>query len=222
MALIHSNENLPALVENSIDNNKRQCSICKKDYEIDDIVVSTPCNHVFHKDCVVEVLKETQACPICSKACRHTKLKSHNILAEAENQGASVPIPSNNSVNSRGAIPKVRKNPRRNILDETSRTPALNRSNARDNNNLLDISQTNSQNLPTNVDANSISDTSLQFLVNEAVRTQLASLNINSNFKPSNQFEKAKIVKKIGSCYYELEDMNGKVLGKFHAKDIKS
>lgn len=57
-------------------------AICGKDYEIDDIVVSTPCNHIFHKDYVVEVSKETQARPGCSKACRQTQLKPYNISDE--------------------------------------------------------------------------------------------------------------------------------------------
>lgn len=69
MALVHSNENIPSLVD---EINTQQCFVCKKDYEIDDIVVSTPCCHVFHKECIVSVLKETQACPICGKSCRQT------------------------------------------------------------------------------------------------------------------------------------------------------
>lgn len=53
-------ENIPSQEENLT---LPQCSICKKDYELDDIIVSTP-----------EVLKETLGCPICGKACRQNKL----------------------------------------------------------------------------------------------------------------------------------------------------
>lgn len=42
------------------------------------------------------------------------------------------------------------------------------------------------------------------------------------NSKLANKFEKARIKAKHGTCYYDLEDMNGKYLGNFHAKDIRS
>lgn len=41
------------------------------------------------------------------------------------------------------------------------------------------------------------------------------------NSKLANKFVKAKVIAKHGSCYYELEDMSGKNIGKFHAKDIR-
>ncbi|XP_036347253.1 uncharacterized protein LOC118756607 [Rhagoletis pomonella] len=34
-------------------------------------------------------------------------------------------------------------------------------------------------------------------------------------------FLKARIRRKLGNCYYELEDLQGRPVGKFHAKDIK-
>lgn len=41
----------------------------------------------------------------------------------------------------------------------------------------------------------------------------------NSKFGPS--FVKARVRKKIGNSYYELEDMQGRPLGNYHAKDIR-
>lgn len=85
-----------------------QCSICRKDYELDEIIVSTPCDHVFHKTCIVEVLQQTLGCPICGRACRQNKLKSHNILAEKGNNSGITPELSQLVNNSdRGAIPKA-------------------------------------------------------------------------------------------------------------------
>lgn len=46
-----------------------------------------------------------------------------------------------------------------------------------------------------------------------------ASKRINAKLCP--KFTKAKIRKIIGSSLYELEDMNGKVIGIFHSKDFK-
>ena len=46
-------ENIPSQEENL---NLPQCSICKKDYELDDIVVSTPCDHVLWASKVIKHL----------------------------------------------------------------------------------------------------------------------------------------------------------------------
>ncbi|KAI8126652.1 E3 ubiquitin-protein ligase RNF126-A [Lucilia cuprina] len=187
MSLVHSNENLPSLVEG---NKTQTCSICKKDYEIDDIIVSTPCDHVFHKDCIVNVLRETQACSICGKACRQTKLKSYNILSGSESQNLPNSLNTDNNT-SRGAIPKVVNqsqskvfNPRRN-LNFNQQTPRVdNNPNGRISvDNLLNISQGNlgNQNAQFNDSNQNISDNTLQALINEAVRKQLASISLNSN-----------------------------------------
>lgn len=184
MSLVHSNENIPAMSETY---NSRQCSVCRKDYEIDDIIVSTPCSHVFHKECIVKVLNETQGCPVCGKACRQTKLKSHNILAEAEKQTPATPAPNNTNITNQGAIPKAptqnRRRRPRNFDNTLSQTTGLNRNNSRSFESLLNISQenVNSQNAQQTQDIQNISDSTLQYLINEAVRSQLASLNINPN-----------------------------------------
>ncbi|XP_065365428.1 uncharacterized protein LOC135958451 [Calliphora vicina] len=181
MSLVHSNENLTSLVEHI---NKRKCTICDKDYEIDDIVVSAPCDHIFHKNCIAKVLNETQACPVCSKPCRQTKLKSYNILKECETQATSNPDSFNANVSNKGAIPKTnRKNIRRNVLEsETTRMSTFNRNNDEEiSDNILNLSPTNSQNVLLNFDPHNMSDNTLQDLINEAVRNQLESLNINSN-----------------------------------------
>ena len=104
MSIAYCNENLVSLVED----NHRQCPICKKDYEIDDIIVSTPCNHIFHKNCIVNSLRQTPSCPKCGKACRQMKLKSYNILTDTEQQTADIQIPAgSNQKTSTGAIPKA-------------------------------------------------------------------------------------------------------------------
>lgn len=41
------------------------------------------------------------------------------------------------------------------------------------------------------------------------------------NAKLAPLFIKSKIRKKLGNHYYELEDMQGKIIGIFHGKDIK-
>ncbi|KAH8288873.1 hypothetical protein KR054_011126, partial [Drosophila jambulina] len=41
----------------------------------------------------------------------------------------------------------------------------------------------------------------------------------NAKLGPS--FIKARVKKKIGQAYYDLEDLQGRYVGRFHAKDIK-
>lgn len=41
------------------------------------------------------------------------------------------------------------------------------------------------------------------------------------NFKLAPPFVKARIRRKTGACYYELEDLNGRSIGIYHAKDIR-
>lgn len=182
MTLVHSNENLSSLAANT---NEEKCTVCAREYEIDDLVVATPCSHIFHRDCIVEVLKETQACPVCGKACRPAKLKSHVFLAGDETQATSNPTSFNANVSNKGAIPKTTTmtSIRRNLLEtEMTKTPAFNRnSDVASIDRLLNISSKNSPNVHQNFDAPDMSDNALQILINEAVRSQLESLNLNSN-----------------------------------------
>lgn len=41
------------------------------------------------------------------------------------------------------------------------------------------------------------------------------------NAKLDNAFIMDRIRKKVGNCNYELEDLKGNCVGKYHAKDIK-
>lgn len=42
------------------------------------------------------------------------------------------------------------------------------------------------------------------------------------NSKLADQFVKCRIAKKIGSSMYEIEDMQGKPVGTYHAKDLRT
>jgi len=41
------------------------------------------------------------------------------------------------------------------------------------------------------------------------------------NAKLDRKFKKAKIVRKIGNVYFEISDMHGKAIGRYHAKDLR-
>lgn len=41
------------------------CSVCKDEFEIEQILIELPCNHFFHEDCILPWLKERNSCPCC-------------------------------------------------------------------------------------------------------------------------------------------------------------
>ena len=45
-----------------------ECSICQDEYKAGDKCVALPCEHNYHKDCVVEWLTRHDSCPICRKS----------------------------------------------------------------------------------------------------------------------------------------------------------
>ncbi|XP_052177553.1 uncharacterized protein LOC127791609 [Diospyros lotus] len=49
------------------DDGKR-CAICLEDFEPREPVMLTPCNHMFHEDCIVPWLKSQARCPVCRAA----------------------------------------------------------------------------------------------------------------------------------------------------------
>jgi len=44
---------------------ENSCSVCKDDYEDEQIVIKLPCNHFFHEECLMPWLKERNSCPTC-------------------------------------------------------------------------------------------------------------------------------------------------------------
>lgn len=51
----------------------KQCPICTLEFEIDDNIRSTPCNHFFHMDCIYQWLTKHcthPLCPVCRHDCR--------------------------------------------------------------------------------------------------------------------------------------------------------
>ena len=65
-----SNENMNKLREFNYEPGKCKavdCAVCQEDYNKGDKLVDLPCNHTYHKDCVLEWLKRHDACPVCRK-----------------------------------------------------------------------------------------------------------------------------------------------------------
>ncbi|XP_030519951.2 E3 ubiquitin-protein ligase RING1-like [Rhodamnia argentea] len=47
------------------DDDGKRCAICLDDFEPKQEVMVTPCNHMFHEDCIVPWLQGHRQCPVC-------------------------------------------------------------------------------------------------------------------------------------------------------------
>ena len=44
---------------------EKKCSICLLKYKKPDIIKEFPCNHIFHKNCILRWLEKSNICPLC-------------------------------------------------------------------------------------------------------------------------------------------------------------
>ncbi|KAG5020747.1 hypothetical protein JHK87_016602 [Glycine soja] len=47
------------------DEDSKSCAICLEDFDPSEEVMLTPCNHMFHEDCIVPWLTSKGQCPVC-------------------------------------------------------------------------------------------------------------------------------------------------------------
>lgn len=47
------------------DEDGKSCAICLEDFEPKEEVMITPCNHMFHEDCIVPWITNKGQCPVC-------------------------------------------------------------------------------------------------------------------------------------------------------------
>jgi len=46
-------------------NKEKKCSICLLKYQKPDILKEFPCNHIYHKNCILKWLEKSNICPLC-------------------------------------------------------------------------------------------------------------------------------------------------------------
>ncbi|RVW32956.1 E3 ubiquitin-protein ligase RNF126 [Vitis vinifera] len=49
---------------NEQNEGRERCPICLEDFEIEEVLV-TPCNHIFHEECIIPWVKSHDQCPVC-------------------------------------------------------------------------------------------------------------------------------------------------------------
>ena len=52
-------------LEKEVDEEGKRCAICLDDFEAGQEVMLTPCNHMFHEDCITPWMKSHSQCPVC-------------------------------------------------------------------------------------------------------------------------------------------------------------
>lgn len=57
---------------------KVQCSVCMEDYILGETVTKLPCEHLFHKDCIVPWLELHGTCPVCRKGLTNDANENNN------------------------------------------------------------------------------------------------------------------------------------------------
>jgi len=50
---------------NELSDSKKDCVICLEEFKNGDVVITLPCFHLFHKQCITDWLKRENSCPIC-------------------------------------------------------------------------------------------------------------------------------------------------------------
>ncbi|CAI8595268.1 unnamed protein product [Vicia faba] len=83
-------------MENMINDEKLQCTICLEDVDIGSVAKEMPCKHKFHSDCIVSWLKLHSSCPVCRF---QMPCEDSNVLANLENGNREF---QNNEVGRRG------------------------------------------------------------------------------------------------------------------------
>lgn len=57
------------------DDDDKKCIICLEDFEAKEVVMVTPCNHMFHEDCILPWVKSHGKCPVCRFVIYEKKLE---------------------------------------------------------------------------------------------------------------------------------------------------
>lgn len=65
----------------TIDEGGKRCAICLEDFEPRQEVMLTPCNHMFHEECIVPWAESNGQCPVCRFAFAEKITRDSNTTA---------------------------------------------------------------------------------------------------------------------------------------------
>lgn len=85
--------------------NSKECSVCMETYKIEESVVTIPCLHLFHEDCILPWLNIHNSCPIC-----RLELPTDDIEYESKKATIRQEINSNSNSNNSDNFVRRRNN----------------------------------------------------------------------------------------------------------------
>lgn len=65
LSLYYRNNSSSRDIPPANDNDGKNCAVCLEDFEPRESVMLTPCNHMFHEECIVPWIKSKGKCPVC-------------------------------------------------------------------------------------------------------------------------------------------------------------
>ena len=69
---------------------EENCAICLQKYKGVDIIKEFPCKHIFHKNCILKWIKNSNKCPLCkfdiTNDVNKIELKNYNDDEDEEDQ----------------------------------------------------------------------------------------------------------------------------------------
>ncbi|XVF83142.1 hypothetical protein PTKIN_Ptkin16aG0109800 [Pterospermum kingtungense] len=75
-------------IYNQRDDDGKRCAVCLEDFEAGEQVMVTPCDHMFHEECILPWVKSHGQCPVC-----------RYVLSERIRQSSASNISNNNVLN---------------------------------------------------------------------------------------------------------------------------
>jgi len=79
-----------------------RCTVCQENYQVGEKITSLPCNHKFHKDCLVQWLHQRDTCPLCRyKLTEKEDLKESGNDTESKGEVLAIEAPTSESGESR-------------------------------------------------------------------------------------------------------------------------
>jgi len=78
------------------DDDDKRCPICWEDFEAREEVMLTPCNHMFHENCIMPWVKTQAHCPVCRFAFADEMLQIRETTTTTTT--SNLPVNNNNNV----------------------------------------------------------------------------------------------------------------------------
>lgn len=96
--------------EEAVKNEGKSCTICLENFKLNEEVLVTPCNHMFHGDCLVPWVKSHGKCPVCRYVFYENDNNNNDRVIGVSNNNNGRLSRVNNNSNNNGRVSGVSNN----------------------------------------------------------------------------------------------------------------